>query len=56
MKFISNKKDYNLLETNRLIVKDILSLDGKTRNSSGRNAKETKIKNVNEMSAYSVKY
>ena len=44
------------LEKDDLIITDILSLDGKTANGSEINTKNGKIKKINAMSAYSIKY
>lgn len=54
LKYIENKK--NIYNFNDLIINDILSLDGKTANGSEINTVNGKIKKINAMSAYSIKY
>ena len=54
LKYIENKK--NIYNFNDLIINNILSLDGKTANGSEINTVNGKIKKINAMSAYSIKY
>ena len=53
-KYIENKE--NIYNSDDLIITDILSLDGKTANGSEINTINGKIKKINAMSAYSIKY
>lgn len=50
------KTSNNIYDKEELIITDILSLDGKTANGSEVNTIKGKIKKINAMSAYSIKY
>lgn len=50
------KKEENIFNDNDLRIADIYSLDGKTANGSEINTSNGKIKKINAMSAYSIKY
>lgn len=53
-KFVKNTKETLYIKKD-IKIKDIISLDGKTANSSKRNTYEKEIKEANAMSAYSIK-
>ena len=50
------KKEEDIFNDNDLRIADIYSLDGKTANGSKVNTSNGKIKKINAMSAYSIKY
>lgn len=50
------KKEDDIFNDNDLRIVDIYSLDGKTANGSEVNTSNGKIKKINAMSAYSIKY
>ncbi len=45
-----------MFSDNKLKIEDIYSLDGKTANGSGVNTLNGKMKKINAMSVYSIKY
>ena len=50
------KEEKNIYDNEELVITDILSLDGKTANGSEVNTINGKIKKINSMSAYLIKY
>ncbi len=50
------KKEEDIFNDNDLRIADIYSLDGKTANGSKVNTSNGKIKKINALSAYSIKY
>ena len=50
------KKEEAMFSDNKLKIEDIYSLDGKTANGSEVNTSNGKIKKINAMSVYSIKY